>query len=247
MTTNLLGNTCPNDFTVTKASNAGTTKSLVQHLTDAASSQACQILSVAGTSADDVYTRLSIGTTTTYALGIDNSDSDKFKISYHADSASPSSTALLTSTIAGEINKPLQPTFLATQVTANNVTGDNTVYTMTYGTEVYDIASNFSGGIFTAPVTGKYLMGSNISLSGVDQDGLQYITIISTSNRDYYGTYVRMWSIAAVGDGYMSVNCGLFDLDAADTCRMKIRATGGNKTYDVADGGNCYMYGDLLI
>lgn len=249
MTTNSINNTVPNDFTVTKSAASSIVVSTTEHLTDAANSQACQIISVAGSSSDDPYTRLSIGTTTTYALGIDNSDSDKFKITYHADSATPSSTALLTSTIAGEINKPLQTTFLAQNASVANVTGDGTTYTLPFGlADIFNVGSSLSGGVFTAPVTGKYFLGSTIALQDVTQDGLKYYTSIVTSNRSYYGAYCRMSTIATASDtDYLSLQSILADMDAADTCTITMNASGGTKTYNVGSQLGCYFYGDLVI
>ena len=249
MTTNSIGNACRNDFLVTRADNAGTAKSTTEHLTDQAGSQACQVISVAGTTADDAYTRLSIGATATYALGIDNSDSDKFKIAYHADSATPSSTALWTSTIAGEVSKPLQPTFLAQNAARTDITGDGTIYTLSLGhAEIFDVGGNLAAGVFTAPVTGKYLIGGQITLAGVNQDGLQYRTILATSNREYYSTWVRMWGISDPDTKlYASHGSILADMDAGDEARIRMVATGGTKTYDLSGVELSYMYGDLVL
>jgi hypothetical protein len=204
---------------------------------------------VAGSTADDPYTRLSIGTTTTYALGIDNSDSDKFKIAYHAGAASPSQTALLISTIAGEVSEPFQPCFLARQNGAADVTGDGTVYNVVFGDEeIFDVGSNLLNGVFTAPVTGKYFLSYNVGLSDIDQDGLLYQNYIYTSNREYYSAWCRMREAASGTLLYYTNSAILADMDAADTAIIKIMASGGNKTYDiVVNTENTYFSGDLVL
>lgn len=55
----------------------GTTRTLtVQNTVDAASSQATNLISVAGGSSGDVWTQWSVGSTTSWGIGVDNSDTD---------------------------------------------------------------------------------------------------------------------------------------------------------------------------
>ena len=67
---------------------ASKTGALVSHLTsntsNTASSQAAQLISVAGALAADPFTRYTIAGVTDWATGIDNSDSNKYKISNNA-------------------------------------------------------------------------------------------------------------------------------------------------------------------
>jgi hypothetical protein len=66
-------------------------------------------------------------------------------------------------TAAGEITTPLQPVFLATwSATSTSLTVNGTANTLTASwSEIYDQNEDFSGGVFTAPVTGKYLFSFN--------------------------------------------------------------------------------------
>lgn len=79
------------------ASNSGVTNTLtVTNPSDTASSQAQILTTVGGTSSGDVWQQFSIGSTTSWAIGIDNSDSDKLKITTAASgTATPSDASPL--------------------------------------------------------------------------------------------------------------------------------------------------------
>lgn len=81
------------------ASDSGLTNTLtVQNTSNTASSQATNNIIVGGGTSGDVWTQYTIGSTTSYAIGLDNSDSDRLKINYSASgSVNPSSTAFLQS------------------------------------------------------------------------------------------------------------------------------------------------------
>jgi len=68
-----------------------------------ASSQALFHAVVGGSSAFDAYTRYTVTGQNSWANGIDNSDGDKYKISWASASASPSSTAYLTIDTSGYV------------------------------------------------------------------------------------------------------------------------------------------------
>jgi hypothetical protein len=60
--------------------------------------------------------------------------------------------AALPTVLDGIISNVL-PAFLAVNATTrNNVTGDGTVYTVPFDTEVFDQGNNFAGNTFTAPI-----------------------------------------------------------------------------------------------
>lgn len=49
---------------------------------------------------------------------------------------------------------------------ANNVTGDGTVYQCVYTTEFFDNCNNFAANTFTAPIDGKYMFTVSLYLNG---------------------------------------------------------------------------------
>ncbi len=143
---------------------------------------------------------------------------------------------------AGEMTNASQPSFLA-YLAANdsNKTGNGTVYvfgdtdTETALTEVYDQNSDFvpgasGGATFTAPVTGKYLLTLQATVTGLTT-ATEITPRIVTSNR----TYSRKTSLASTS-GTVSMNISVIaDMDALDTA-----------TYDVAVLGDGADNGDIL-
>ena len=57
--------------------------------------------------------------------------------------------------------------------------------TVVFGTEVYDVNSDFASNTFTAPVTGKYSFQTSINLNDLDSGANSVLIEISTSNRFY--------------------------------------------------------------
>jgi hypothetical protein len=139
---------------------------------------------------------------------------------------------------ASSMTMPNAPMFLAVGAAGTNVTGDGTSYTVTYGSEIFDRGSNFSSPSFTAPVTGAYVLGGTIQLTGVNADSEDLDFAIVTSNRTYVlyqGTSVNILSTgASVGAGVIVYSFStLADMDAADTANMRVRVFDGSKEADV--------------
>lgn len=137
---------------------------IIRNTNNTAGSGALIQAEVEGSTAADAYYRASIASGgQSWLWGLDNSDSDAFAVS--------SSTTLGTNNVvrastAGQINYPLQPRFLAF-VNANiaNVTGNGAEYQIIANwQEAYDVGSNFSAGIFTAPVSGTYEFSATINM-----------------------------------------------------------------------------------
>lgn len=88
-------------------------------------------------------------------------------------------------------------------------------------TERTDRATNFSGGTFTAPVTGNYLFTGFINLNGVSDNNRWAIVHLVTSNRTYTVTNINsagIGSLGAVGYGFSVIA----DMDTADTAYLEI-------------------------
>ena len=145
----------------------------------------------------------------------------------------------------GIITKPLQPCFSAyNNGSQSNKTGDDTMYTVLFDTERFDLNGDFASNTFTAPVTGKYLLSAHIGLSGFTSSSTYSNVYLVTSNDTYAefaGTEVennQMFSFSIVAD-----------MDASDTAYIRCNAGGeGSKVVDVANGGDglCFFSGCLL-
>jgi hypothetical protein len=163
-----------------------------------------------------------------------------------ASNAVTDSTASISS--AGEMTNPSQPAFLGYLATsALNKTGTGTVYTIGTDalTEVYDQGSDFTtAGVFTAPVTGRYLFCHNAHVTGCTAASAIIITII-TSNRSYV---YNMGRGASGLDLSACLSC-VADMDATDTMTFTVQAFGeAGDTDDIAGGAfaTTYMSGCLL-
>lgn len=73
--------------TLSKSASGSTNEIVTTNTSNTASSAAANIISVAGTSAGDAWSQWTVGSTRSYALGIDNSSTQDFKMTY-ANSAS---------------------------------------------------------------------------------------------------------------------------------------------------------------
>ena len=128
---------------------------------------------------------------------------------------------------------PLQPAFLAyVNTTLTNVTGDSTIYTITYDTEVYDQGSNFSATTFTAPVTGRYNFSFSTYVGYLSSSFTNGVFFLNTSNRVYY---VSQCNYGAIQSGTtVALGSNVYaDMDASDTVVLQIRVSGSTKTIGV--------------
>ena len=144
---------------------------------------------------------------------------------------------------AGHITKPLQSAFNATSATQNNVTGDETQYQMTFGTETIDRNADFNtNGTFTAPVTGLYLLSANVGGGGFSSH-TRMLNFIVTSNRTYIATLENLANTHNGNSFGFNVSC-LADMDANDTAFVQVRVDGGSKVIDLDD--TCRFSGCLI-
>ena len=102
-------------------------------------------------------------------------------------SLSSSSTALSIDA-NGHVTKPLQPAFDVYKSSGqdNIVVGSGSPTTITWGSEYFDNNGDFASNTFTAPVTGKYLLGCRLRTGNIDSGATYYYIMITTSNRNYY-------------------------------------------------------------
>lgn len=184
-------------------------------------------------------------------MGIDNSDSDKLKMSL--------GTALGTNdvwrmTTSGQRTLPLQPSFQATvSANVNNVTGDGTHYTIIYDTEVFDIGSNYNNatGTFTVPIDGKYFFSASGGLALIPAGSVNGILVFSVNGTtDYQMSVVA--GLQNIRPTWTATQSIVLSLTAGDTVNVYISAQGTAKVLQLyanpfgGRGVNCHFSGFLV-
>lgn len=149
-----------------------------------------------------------------------------------SDIGNAADTSAIVITAAGEVTMPLQPAFLATHTVAQlNVTGNATIATVNYTTEVYDQNADYDGtNTFTAPVTGNYDFEASVFISSIGA-GTQSRVFLVTSNRSYSGSL----DTPIGGSSVCNLGAVAADMDAADTCIARGQTSGTGA--DTADFG----------
>jgi hypothetical protein len=142
-----------------------------------------------------------------------------------------------------------QTSFMAYNAnTVANVTGDATVYTCQFDTEIFDIGSNFASNIFTAPVTGTYLFSAGISVSGLAAHTLISMRLLSSTTL-FFPIYLTPTLIHNAG---VIQYCGSANLRMipTQTCRLQIVVSGSTKTVSwngAAIGSNPPYFSGCLL
>jgi len=138
----------------------------------------------------------------------------------------------------GAITKPLQPTFLCTKNgTASDVTGDATVYTIASWTEVADRNADFNNtsGVFTAPVTGLYLLTAEVYIQGMDSSHSDNSVYFYSSNRNYGFLGVTTQSTSGHTGDFQVNGSMIVDMDASDTVSVRVDFRSSSKIIDIHD------------
>lgn len=156
---------------------------------------------------------------------------------------------VLTADANGIALNPNQPAFSAyNSASNNNVTGDGTVFTVEFDTEVFDQGSDYNNttDTFTAPVAGRYLLSCVIRCSGVLAAHTSLTPNIVTSNRSY--TWNSQNTMNDFSDEPSVGFTVLADMDASDTATVTIAADGGTKVIDIVGttGPNTQFQGYLV-
>lgn len=146
----------------------------------------------------------------------------------------------------GEMTRPLQPAFFAYLASDDaNVTGNAAAYVLGTNvalTEVFDLGSDFNtNGTFTAPVTGRYILGSGIRT--LQTIGTSCFITIVTSNRELLVADFNPTNVQDAGNSFNMNGFVLCDMDAADIAQIRIQITGGaGNTVDLDGNANAFNY-----
>jgi len=181
----------------------------------------------------DSFVQFDINTTGEFRIGVDDNDSDKFKIS-QGSALGSNDTFVVTD--AGERRLPLNSSFLAiNSALDSNVTGDGTDYTVEFDLEIFDQNSDYNNSTdtFTAPVTGRYLIGAGIYSSAVTTSHTLGVFWMVTSNGNYTLLQADFGNIKQTSN-YVSISNTIFaDLDASDTVTIHFQVSNGTKVIDI--------------
>ena len=157
---------------------------------------------------------------------------------------------LINMTPSGEFTTPLQPAFLAyANAAVTSVTGNNAEVTINFNTEKFDIGNNFSSSnLFTAPVTGKYMLGTNVTFTNLSAAMTACRLSLVTSNNTFevFANAYAMTNGGALGSISLNFSC---DMDLGDTAQVLFRISNGvGNTADINGSGDLetYFYGKLL-
>jgi len=122
----------------------------------------------------------------------------------------------------GIVTKPKQPLFKVQQTGALTVADGHTVFS-TNVTEAYDVNADFSGGAFTAPVSGYYHFSATVLYSGLSAgtDDTMEDRIVSSNQTETYSRFGFVDN-AFVRQGYAQTKCStILFMDANDTCYIQ--------------------------
>jgi hypothetical protein len=144
----------------------------------------------------------------------------------------------------GHVTKPLNTAFAVGQTSSLTVANGHTMFS-TGTTEQYDVNSDFSGGTFTAPVTGKYIIFLSFLTESLSDSATNFIQPrLVTSNRDHRSIRDLYRASYTGKDGHYAVQHSyLADMDANDTAYF----LWGAFTATIAAGAEYTTFRGVLI
>tara|TARA_R100001082_G_scaffold63160_1_gene35401 strand:- start:596 stop:1102 length:507 start_codon:yes stop_codon:yes gene_type:complete len=153
-------------------------------------------------------------------------------------------TTAMTVDSAGRILTPTRPMFSVKATQTSNIAND-TLTTVTWGTELFDVGSNFASNTFTAPITGYYQLNVNIDFRQFSNNtNSLYNLYLVTSNRTYQHSTSGFDSDSQ--NKYQSVAIShLCDMDASDTAIVQVLAE--NQSSSIMDVGSNTRFSGFLV
>ena len=147
----------------------------------------------------------------------------------------------------GHVTMPTQPKFLVVKNADQSNIALNTVHDVSFETEKYDVGSNFASNVFTAPVTGYYLLTCSLRVDNLDTATDYYSLRINYSNGEFRNLLDP--DVFAVDATYNTqLITGIANMDAGDTAKVQFSvSTNGTAQADIKnDEYKTYFSGHLL-
>ena len=170
-----------------------------------------------------------------YHIGLDDS-ADSLTIGL---GSTLGTTSHIVTNASGAVTKPLQPYFSVYPSSIQSNISNSGYDTIAFGSETFDVGSNFASNTFTAPVTGKYHFSINMRLDNVDTSAAYYNIEIQTSNRSHAQLFSRHGTDPNYSNFMMTV---IADMDANDTVIIRIFQNGGTSQTDINTSTTWYGY-----
>jgi hypothetical protein len=159
----------------------------------------------------------------------DSGSSSAGQIKYkHSDNSLQFSTADVDSLkidSAGRVTMPNQPAFNVHVGSALGITA-NTWHQFVFSAERFDIGSNFSSNVFTAPITGKYQLSFHTRINNLREAAGYYQVRIASSNKSYVVT-VDPGCFDSDSNYWSFSLSALADMDSNDTAYCSVYQNGG--------------------
>lgn len=250
------GTSLSNDYTFTTSTSAATRTVTISNTDNtSSSSNALAILSTGGTSSGDPYTRYVVGTTRSYAVGIDNSDSQAFKVTTLNSGTATASSASILQRIdsAGNRTLPLNACCTADLTTGlTNATGDGTlinpiVFTADTGS-FFDQNGNYDTGtgLFTAPATGKYQISGRVTFNGLGSSHTSGTIVVAINGSTFAVNQFNPYAAGNAAGEYTATISMVIALTATNTCSIAGSVSGGTKTVGVK-GNSFGSYSSISV
>ena len=142
----------------------------------------------------------------------------------------------------GAVTMPHQPAFSVNPSGTQADIAPNGVRVVAFGTERFDIGSNFASNAFTAPVTGKYQLNVEVRLDNMDTGATYYHLYLLTSNKTYHSIMAPRFTSDLA---YMSLSTSvLADMDENDAVYVGIYQASGTQQTDIS--GDSHFSGYLV-
>jgi hypothetical protein len=143
--------------------------------------------------------------------------------------------------------QPLQPCFRVIPASdQTNIAADASWVTVVWGTETFDVGSDFASNTFTAPVTGKYLFTVFLQLNDLDSGADYYALALAI------GPTPTLYPLDVVDPGQLAGDPAywsmggtmIFNLTAAETVTVRLAQVSGTQQTDIDT--NSYFCGQLI-